>query len=366
MQTDRVRCFVHLNHLSHEFDFMHIAKYYPIKFFMLETNVRKWSKYSARPLPETWLTSDQFEYVQYYEKDKYDLAILRIDQQCTDPNMGKSWVYRQLNELIQDIPKVVVQHGCTIWDDMRTEDLVINGGDLQTPRGMIHLDGMKELTKDAAVMITNSYTAAEHWGWGYPIPHGMDSGDWTPYDRPKEPRVILPVSPGGLDKYYNRSLMSAIKGAVKERTGLDVLHFNVNLKFNEIAGDPWNIYREFQGSSLIAIFPFLDSPMPRSRTECMYQGVCVLSSRHHGADEYIENGVNGFILPDNPLSYAEAIHILITEGYRDAVKVGQEGKKTAIELFKPERYYAEWWHVITEVVNGRKPVWNGVKIWGNK
>ncbi len=361
--SDRVKVLVHLNHLAHEFDFMHIAKYYPIKFYMLETNVRKWSKSSARPLPETWLTEDEFEWVQYYEPGKYDLAILRLDQQCTDPTLGKGHVFRQLNDLIQDCPKIVINHGCTIWDDMRTEDMVINGGDLQTPRGMVHLDGMKELTKDAAVMVTNSYTAAEHWGWGFPIIHGFDSSNWTPYDKPKEPRVILPVSPAGLDKYYNRSLMTAIKSAVKERTGLDVLHFNVNLDFDKMGGDHWDTYRDFVGRSLIAIFPFFDSPMPRSRTECMMEGVCVLSSRHHGADEYIENGVNGFILPDNPLSYAEAIHILIMEGYRDAVKIGQEGKKTAIELFEPQRYFKQWWWLINEVLEGRKPVWQGDKIW---
>src|SRR6187549_1702559 len=188
-------------------------------------------------------------------------------------------------------------------------------------RGLRKIDGMKDLVRDCTIMLVNSYEAVSRWEGVhdniYPTIHGMDPDEW--FDLPKEPRVVLPLSPGGLDKYYNRSLCTAIKGAIKERSGLTVIHPNVNIDFD---GDNWSQYRDFIGSSLITIFPFKDSPMPRSRTEAMLSGCTVLSSRYHGASDYIEHGVDGFIMPDNPLSYAEAVHLLINECYNEAIEMG--------------------------------------------
>lgn len=358
MKQDKIRCFTALNHLGNEYETLHLAKKYPIKFFYLENNVRRWSKYSARPKPTTWLTEDEFEWVQYFDPKQYDLAILRCDQQTTDPMLGKSQLFLQLREAIGgSLPLIINNHGCTTWDSAHPEDMLLNGGDIHTSKGPRHLTGMKELVGDD-FMVVNSYTAAEHWGFGYPIIHGIDPTPWKPL--PKELRVVLPVSPAGLDDYYNRSLCTAIKAAVRERTGLDVLHPNVNISFD---GDHFAQYTDFIGRSLISIYPFKDSPMPRSRTEGMFAANCILSSRYHGADEFIEHGVDGFIVPDNPLSYAEAIHYLINDCYREAVQIGLRGREKALRLFDRDRYLATWYHVITEILEGRKPVWSGKKIW---
>src|SRR4030043_189697 len=88
-------------------------------------------QYSLIQLPDTkwtWIINNKREYfsknvrgdiksninlVTEYEKGKYDLAILHIDQQVTEGiwNQGKSSLYRQLNEVITDIPKIVINHG---------------------------------------------------------------------------------------------------------------------------------------------------------------------------------------------------------------------------------------------------------------
>ena len=47
-------------------------------------------------------------------------------------------------------------------------------------------------------------------------------------------------------------------------------------------------------------------------------------SKNHGAEDFIENGVDGFIVPDNPLSYARAIETILNGSYQDAIKVGQK------------------------------------------
>lgn len=353
----RINIFGVVNHLSNQYEMLKLAKKYPVKFHYLENNVRRWSRYSARPEPTTWLNEDEFEWVTHYEPGKYDLAILHVDQQHTDSRIGKGWLYEDLNSIIQDIPKIVINHGTPMWDEYYTEDVVINGGTAHTMKGPVHIKGMKEKIGDN-FMIVNSYQAVNRWGWGYPLIHGMDKDEY--FDLPKEPRVILSLSPAGLDKYYNRELITAIKSSVKEKTGLDVMHIQVNIKFEE---DNFYQYRQYIGSGLINISPFRDSPMPRSRSEAMLSGACILTSKHHGADEFIEHGVDGFIVPDNPLSYATAILHLINDNYQEAVKIGQRGKAKAQKLFDITRYHGELYDLIVKVKDGEKPEWDGKKLW---
>ena len=114
-----------------------------------------------------------------------------------------------------------------MWDERYDEQMVINGGLVYDSKGAPHhLDGMKAMIGDN-FMVVNSYESVKRWGWGYPIIHGIDKNDWQ--DLPKEPRVAISLSPGGLDKYYNRTLISAIKGAVQEKCGHNLTHFNLSL-----------------------------------------------------------------------------------------------------------------------------------------
>lgn len=342
-------------HIGHQHEQLKLAQKYDVKFSYMRNNVRRWSRFAQRPEPSTYLSNSQFEWVDYYEPGKYDLAILNLDQQCVNPDIGKGQLYRHLNQVITDIPKVVINHGTPMYEEYCPEDMVINGGTVQTRRGEKHLEGMKELIGDN-FMILNSYKAVDRWGWGYPVIHGMEPYEW--YDLPKEPKVFVSLSPGGLDKYYNRSLLTAIKSAVKEKVGIDIIHTNVNYHVED-----WEDYKELLGTSLIGIYPFLDSPMPRSRTESMLSGACILTSKHHNADEFIKHGKNGFIVPDNPTSYANAIYDLVNYCYEDAVRIGQEGKKTARELFNVDSYLDELYTLLVRIANGEKPEWGGTKRW---
>jgi glycosyltransferase involved in cell wall biosynthesis len=81
--------------------------------------------------------------------------------------------------------------------------------------------------------------------------------------------------------------------------------------------------------------------MPRARTEAMLSGCCVLTTPHQDADMFIENGVNGFLVPRDPVAVADLIEDLLDHPDR-AVAVGQAGKRTAIQLFQWERYAREW------------------------
>lgn len=352
---NRIKVFGVVNHVGNQFELLKITKKYPVKFYYLHNNVRRWSEYSARPEPTTWLTSDEFEWVTEYTPGMYDMAMLHVDQQHVNPDIGKGKLYRELNEVITDVPKLVINHGTPMYDEFYTEDVVINGGTIQTQKGEKHVAGMKELIGDN-YMVVNSYDSVTRWGWGYPLIHGMQADEW--YDLPKEPRVVISLSPGGLDKYYNRQLLTAIKGAVREKTGANVIHITVDYQCRD-----WNDYRDIMGRSLIYINPTLDSPMPRSRTEAMLSGACVLTSRHHNADEFIESGVNGIILPDNPNSYAEVIDYLIHDGYKEAVAIGQAGKERAKKLFSHDRYIDDLWDILQKVVAKQPLEWSGQKRW---
>ena len=346
----KLRIFGVLNHLSHQHDMLKLAEKYDVEFTYLMNNVRKWSEYSHRPMPDhlKWATS--------YEPGKYDLAILHVDQQHINPDIGKGWLYRDMNEVIQDIPKIVINHGTPMYDEMYDEDIVINGGEVMDRNGKPKkIMGMKEKIGDN-FMIVNSYESVKRWGWGYPLIHGLDPKEWKPIT--KEPRVLLPLSPGGLDKYYNRPMISQIKSYLYEKSKMDLVHTNVNYNVLD-----WKDYQQLLGSSIISLSPYKDSPMPRSRTESMLSGCCILTSKYQDADLFIKHGVNGFIIPDNPLSYVETITNLINYNWRDMVKVGERGRQTALKYFNLDRYLDELWFIVNEVAEGRKPEWDGKTIY---
>lgn len=345
----KIRIFGCVNHLSHNYELVKLAKHYPIEITYLENNIRRWSRWSHQPMP------DYLNWTTYYEPGKYDVAILHVDQQYVDPNIGKARLYRSLNKIITDIPKIVINHGTPMYDPY-DEDMVINGGTTFNSKGKpVRLEGMKELIGDN-FMVVNSYESVNRWGWGYPIIHGIDPDEWE--YMPKEPRVAISLSPGGLDKYYNRSLITAIKAEVSETVGHNITHFNVNF----LPKDGYD-YKLFFASSLLHIYPFKDSPMPRSRTEAMMTGSVVLSSKYHNANEFIQTGKNGFIVPDNPILYADTISQLLNYNYRECVDIGRNARNTAIKYFNAKDFRSDWWELLNYIIEGKKPIWKGNKRW---
>lgn len=329
-------------HIAHQHRLFKLADRYPVEFYMLKNNVRKWHEH-IRPLHPsvTW--------VPYYEKGKYDLAILHLDQQCSNTKLGKAKMYLDLNEIIDDIPKIVINHGSPMIPEYGyNEDVVIDGGwitDMKDKKTRL-LPGIKKMVGDN-FMIVNSYRAKERWGWGYPIIHGMDENEW--YNLPdKEPRIVTMISAGGMDKYYNRNLLTAIKDTLGKRYGLKLMHITVDVKF--MPDGDWEQYRRFLGESLIYINPTLDSPMPSARTEAMLSGCCILTSKYHDADLFIKSGENGFIMPDNPDSYADMCMELIKE-YQITKEIGKRGRQTAIKFADCDRFYNQWIEVIEEIMD---------------
>ncbi len=294
-------------HTAHQFELAKIFKQYDLMLNMW----REWGS-TSRNMPEN------MNIVLDFDPKDYDLAILHIDQQCIDPRISKGLLFKEFKKLTEGMKRVVINH-MTPFHDQYENDQVIS---------MI-----KEMVGDIP-MITNSEEAAVQWGWGTPIIHGLEANDWL--DLPKEPRAVACLSSAGMNKAYRRELLHATMDILKER-GIELIWIMGNVKFNTVEE-----YKEYLGRSLVFVHLAWQSPMPRSRTEAMLSGCCVVTTKHHDISKYIEDGVNGFIVPDNPTVAADLIESLITKRVREAVEIGQRGKQMAIEKLNHDRWASDW------------------------
>lgn len=325
MVKNKIRIFDCPWHLGHQYEMLK----FPFAEFSWLYNFKRDYTPSARGD-----MTEKFKWVYSYKPGDFDVAILHLDQQCVEPTIlqrGKGSVYKDLNEIIKDIPKIVIMHGTPYYPEM-------------FPDPQVMIDKVKELIGDN-YMVVNSHRAAEQWGFGKTIIHGMNKEEW--FDLPKEPRVVTMISPGGLPAYYDRTFLEYVREALEEK---DISHCHITVDFN--ARD-WNEYRDFLGRSLIYFNPTKESPMPRARTEAMLSGCCVLTTPHQDASRFIKDGVNGFLVKRNPQYVADLIEKLLNNPDL-AIKIGQAGKKTAEEIFSWDRYAKDWEEYLAFVINDFK------------
>lgn len=315
---DKIKIFDTPWHIGHQYELLK----FPWARFSWMFNHRR--QYTTGPRGDI---SKKFDWVAEYEPGKYDVAILHLDQQCIEPGIlavGKGSLYRHLNEVITDVPKIVMMHGSPYYPEMfpNQKDIV---------------DKVNELVGDN-YFICNSHTSLKQWGRendpkSRAIIHGMDANEW--FDLPKEPRVVTMISPGGLPAYYDRQLLDYVREALADK---DIIHCHITVDYSP---DSFDQYREFLGRSLVYFNPTRESPMPRSRTEAMLSGCCVVTTPTQDANTFIKDKVNGFLVPRNPTYIANLIEKLIND-YNKTLAIGQAGKETAKELFAWGRFQNDW------------------------
>lgn len=307
-------------HLGHQYELFKIPW---IEWSWLIQLRRQYGTKSRGEFNVNWVT--------HYEPGKYDLALLHLDQQCFEETLweiGKGSLYKELNEEIQDIPKIVIMHGTPHYPEV-----------FQSEKEIV------ELAKKAIgnnTMVTNSYRAAEQWGLGNPIWHGMSPEEW--FDLPKEPRVVTMIGPGGLDSYYDRQFLRGVKEVLADE---GIIHCHITVDF---ISENWADYRKFLGASLVYFNPTRESPMPRARTEAMFSGCCVLTTNNQDADKFIKHGENGFFVKRNPDDVSRLVQWCF-QNYNKALAIGQKGKETAIKLFNWDRFEQDWRNLIEKVLN---------------
>lgn len=288
-----------------------------------------------RPFPE------KCREVPYFEKGKYDLAILHVDQQSiydleAGDRITKGLLYQEVREIIgNDCPIVTINH-MTPFHDKYESDYVV--------------ERIKEMTAGTTVVV-NSYESARQWGFGRPIIHGMNLDEW--WDLPKEARAVTVLSQGGMEKAYRRIFLIAVKKILAER-GVPFVWVGVDTHFKS-----FDAYRDYLGRSLVFFMPTWQSPRPRARTEAMLSGCCVVSTPYQDAATYIEDGVNGFLtssgeitdprIMDNPEKVADLITELVLEKPDEAVRIGRKGKETAQKLFNLANFEKQWVDMLKEI-----------------
>lgn len=303
--------------VGHQYELAHLP--FIGQYDLLLNPYRTWGD-KSRPMPEN------MKFVSEYVKGKYDFAILHIDQQCIAGRIGKGLLYREVNELIKDIPKIVINHMIPLHDELPQEEVIKR---------------TKEMVGDN-FMIVNTYKAKEMWGWGHPVIHGMNIDEWESNE--KEPRATIYVSEAGMEKAYRRDILHNTIQLLEE-WGHKVYWIGANVKFTN-----FDDYRNWLSRSLIYLNLTHESPRPRSRTEAMLSGCCIITNKHQDADTFIENGVNGFLVDEDPMQVATLVARLLTTDCHKAKKIGTAGRKYARQNFNAEFFAKQWEQVLK--ING--------------
>lgn len=349
--NETVKVFNYPWHIAHQFELMRIPN---TSWDWLIQHRRGYSGFPRgdyfNELGGTW--------VPHYEEGKYDFALLHLDQQCFEEGiwkMGKGSLFREVRSVVKDIPKICIMHGTPYFPETYKSDITEeNYQELGFTKEQIGMSSeliktFVEEVKDFDVVVFNSHQAQRQWtdhlkDGGKPkfvtIWHGMGNDEW--FDLPKEPRVVTMISPAGLDKYYDRALLRGVKELLQEK-GIEHCHITVDASFKS-----WDEYRTFLGRSLVYFNPTAESPMPRSRTEAMFSGCCVITRPGQDAEMFIKDGENGIIVPRSPEVIADLIEALILD-YNKAIAIGQKGKETAKEVFSLDRFHKDWAMIIKEV-----------------
>jgi glycosyltransferase involved in cell wall biosynthesis len=110
----------------------------------------------------------------------------------------------------------------------------------------------------------------------------------------------------------------------------------------------WDEQRAILGSALVYLNTTFDSPMPRGRTEAMLCGCCVLTTPFHDADNFVEHGVNGFVMGDDPMDWCDLVAALVGPRMAEAERIGRNARDTATRMFHVDRYLDDLWSVVNE------------------
>lgn len=308
-------------------------------FYLINNFWRSWRRkefLAARGIP------NNVKFVPFYEPGIYDFAILDIDQQCVNTKLGKSVVYQEFNEKIQDIPKVVINHGSPVYPEfLMSNEMTKQEAEAECVRIIKEMVGNN-------LMVVNSYQSAtdKEWGWGYPIWHGMNPDEWL--DLPKEPRVFTALSPAGCEEYYNRDCLNEVIRKLGQNYGYELYWAKMNVKTDNSVDD----YKTFLGKSLLYLDISFRTPMNRARTEAMLSGCCVVQVKGgHDLERFAVDRENMLLIDNKPDLIADVLANYIENRYEEAVKIGQAAKVTAKRIFSRERYRDDWLKLINDKLN---------------
>jgi glycosyltransferase involved in cell wall biosynthesis len=322
-------------HTPHQYDLMSALKD-DADFFVIENMNKHWL---GRPLPEN------AKMIPFYEKGKYDIAILNIDQQCVNTGIYKSKVLPQIQSTITDIPVIIINHGSPVYPEFLQQHFM-SAKDAE----IVCKKKIKEIVGDR-VMVVNSHTGAtdKEWGWGHPIIHGMNPEIWKPAPI-KEPWIITSLSPAGCDEYYNRAMMVEVGNILKRKYGHELQWARVS---DNCVFDSHEAYAEWMGKAAIYLDTSVRTPMNRARTEAMLSECAVVQvAGGHDINRFFKDKENIFLVENgDPEKMADFVYDLIENHWDEVIQVGKNARQNAIKHFNYTRYRQDWLTLLNKVLS---------------
>lgn len=302
----------------------------PAEFTLLDLRRHSWNEYQ-RPKPANFKGVIQ---ESEFKAQDYDLALLHLDQWC-DTDHYRALPFREMQRITRGMQQICIMHG--------------------TPDSLVNRLKILQLIGDLPV-VCNSYQAAREWDGGegrldrYGLPqfrtivHGYAVDEF--YNYPLEQRnleAITVCSGGSISKYYHGVPLI-------ERLRRDVPLFWYGIPeqgADREWADNYAGYRDLLAQALIYFSPTRRGPMPGARTEAMLSGCCIVSVPGNDWENYIVDGVNGYIV-ENYFQAREVIKGMLARP-DIAYQVGQKGRQYARDQFNHDRYVKEWLQLLTQM-----------------
>lgn len=334
--------------LGHAFSLVSLPKEYAFNRWNLST---RW-EYEQRPFPNN---ASFLSLEQVCERD-FDLMILHFDEAVLAPeNSGGRLPYdwgepfRVLRERC-GLPAIAICHGTPQFKNQYVvSDEDVGFGDVSG----YERERLVDLLSDTLV-VCNSHQAQKEWQFNRSsvIWHGFDPSEWPLGERE---RGVLSLGGPMRERPYYRGyhLFKDVVSKLPTQHRPEVLKVPLPPAWMRHNTNRY-AYAKFQrfvrelGSYSVYFNPTLRSPMPRSRGEAMMCGLACVTTTHHDATRFIENGVNGFC-SDDPNELAEALLELSQNPLR-ARRIGENGRETAQDLFNLDRYLNSWDEILSEVL----------------
>ena len=301
----------------------------PANFWMARIRYPLWNHHQ-RPVPDNFRGGlDEADIRKRIRKGRLGLALLHLDQWCEYDTL-RSFPFRMMKNLAQDIPRIIIMHGTPDSPENRRRTLRMIGN---------------------LPVVCNSEQARREWDGGedredkYDLPqfrtiiHGYKVDEF--FNLPLESRrkeAITICSGGSMSRWYHGTTLV-------ERLMRDIpdLHW-----LGPMGDRKWaNTYKEYRvmlASSLIYLSPTRRAPMPGSRTEAMLSGCCIVSVPGNDWREYVHSGDNGVIVNDYRAVRA-VLQDLISRP-QAAYEMGQRGRDTARLAFEHTRFVEDWCKVL--------------------
>jgi glycosyltransferase involved in cell wall biosynthesis len=310
-------------------------------------------EFGHRPLP----ANANFINIEDVQESQFDLAILHFDENVlnyenTNGNIGPEWgaAFRYFVEHI-NLPKVAICHGTPQFHGQYTPDY--NKPDLmvviETARAAL-VDYVKDIE-----IVCNSHQAQREWGFhkSRVIWHGFDPSEFLPSSYTKG--ILSPLGPLVKSRphyrgfYLYQKVFSPDFPAMFLPETLSVPDPDIDYVDNLFAIGKYKNYVDQIRKYSVYFNPTLRSPMPRARCEPMMCGVVTVNANNHDVDMFIKNGVNGFYSND-PAELREQL-VYLMRNPAITRRMGEEARKTAINVFNHDRYLADWSALLFSVVN---------------